>query len=299
MAIENEGKEPEELDDELDSETSGEGDSSAEPELPQDPNEPIEVVTDEAKKESRRQRRAERQNEFRRTQEEAARLRAENEQLRRQPAYQPPQEQRQQENPTAARIRQIDEAKVRLNREYLAMHAAGKLNSELENKFQLEAEQLQTAKMMAIAQASAPQMNEQEIIRKAAWHQFTTEHADVFHDPNQNVSNWAWAEYHRRRAEGHADTKEMVEDILDQCRIKFGKPPRKLRGSRPDQATKQRLTGLSSRSAGVSADSSGAITMDAHQKRMARIAFMKDGVSEKQAYQKWANTAGKQLNAKK
>jgi hypothetical protein len=277
-----------------DLETDDDEDSAPEPvEVPDNPNEPVEVVTDEARKESRRAKRAERQSQFRQATEDAARLRAENEQLRRQPAYQPPQQQ-QQPNVHAQRLNQLDEAQRRLQAEYTAVASRPgyDTNSDQHRDFERRNNEIQVARMATVADARAPQINEPELLRKLAWQQFTSEHNDVFSHPQ--AYQWGVGEYYKRIAEGHPDTKEMAEDLLDATRLRFGMKPRKSRGSAPDPATKQRFSGVASR-AGGAAPEAGKIQMDANQKRMARIAFMKDGVTEAQAYQKWANTAGKEL----
>ena len=297
------------IDEELDTEDleggSQETQEAKEPEkeLPQDPNEPIQIETEEAKVSKRRQARAERQNKFRQMEEETTRLRREMEELRRQPQYQPPPQQQQQEHPAAARLRQIDDTERSLHREYTALAQAGRITPQLQEEFENKARQIQVARMATVAQASQPQVDRQAIVREAMWTQFTTKHADIFHDPNPNIQKWAWAEYHRRIAEGHPDTEDMVEDILDQTRVKFGKQPRRSRGSRPDEATKARFTGLSSRGGGGNVGEDGMIEMSAHDKKMARIAFGdrkdKDGKpwTEKQVYQYWANTVGKKRAA--
>lgn len=294
-------------DQELEREEEGGGEpepQEAPPEVPADPNEPITLQTDEAKRESRKQRRAERQNEFKRLQEENNRYRAELEASRRQPApHQQSAPQQQQLHPAVARLREIDEQTDSLTREYQAVYKAGNLTPELEAQYQRKARELQTVRMATIAQAAAPQINEEQLVQKAAWRQFTAENSDIFYNENENVKAWAWAEYHRRRAEGQADTRSMVDSVLDAARVRFGLTPR--RGNAPDNATRQRLSGISSRGAGASQPSSGEIQMDGHMKKMARIAFLgkpgKDGkpMSEAQAYQHWANTVGKKLQSEK
>jgi|SRR6478735_902343 len=261
------------------------------PELPADPNEPIEVVTDEAKKESRRQRRAERQNEFRRIQEENARLRAESDAYRRQPAYQP-QQQQQPVNPAAQRLREIDETTQRLHREYEAVASRPGFTPQMQADYEQRALQLQTARMAAVAQATAPQINEQELYRKIAWQQFTNEHADVFGD--EKAQNWAIGEWQKLvKGEGKADTKQLAEEILDRARVRFGMKPRN-GGSSVTQADRQRLTGVGSRGAPGAPQQTGAVKMGPREKHMARLAFG-DKMSEAEAYQKWANTVGKKL----
>lgn len=276
-----------------------------EKELPQDPNEPIQVETDEAKQSKRRQARAERQNKYRQMEEDVQRLRRETEELRQRSYQAPPQQyqQQQQDSPAAQRLRQLDDTERSLHREYQALAAAGKITPQLQEEMENKARHINVARMATIAQASAPQIDRQAIVREAMWTQFTTKHADVFHDPNPNIQKWAWAEYHRRIAEGHPDTEDMVEDILDQTRIKFGKQPRRSRGSRPDDSVRARMTGIRSGGSGSNVGESGMIEMSAHDKKMARIAFGdrkdKDGKqwSEQKVYQYWANTVGKKRAA--
>lgn len=263
------------------------------PEVPQDPNEPITVQTDDSKRQARRERRAERQNQFKQLQEEVARLRAERQAPPPQQYYQqPPQP---QVNPVQARLNQITERTKSLRNEYEAMHQAGRMTPELEEKYQQQAVELRRAEMAVISQAAAPQINEQELIQKAAWHRFRAENQDIF--SNGKAEQWAWAKYYQNIAEGQQDTMEMVNRVLKETRARFG-----LGGSpAPDQATRQRLSGVSARGSGQVTQSSGEIVMGPHEKRMAKIAFSgklgKDGkpLTEAQIYQHWANTVGKKL----
>lgn len=262
------------------------------PKVPADPNEPIEVETEESRKESRRQRRAERQSQFRQAQEEAARLRAEVEVLKRAPQYQPPPPQ-QQQSPHAARLQQIEAERQRLFQQYeaVASRPGYDRNSQQHQEFERRAQELENLRVATIvdARASHGQPDVKELARQIAWQNFQSEHHDVFND--QKAITWAMGEWQKRVAEGHADTRDMAEEILDNARRRFGMRPR--RGSpAPDAATRQRFSGVASRSAS-SAPQDAKVKMSADDKRMARIAFMKEGVTEAQAYQRWANTVGK------
>lgn len=307
MSTENDDKELE--NDELDGGSQETQEREPEgPELPADPNEGINIETDEAKVSRRRQARAERQSKFKQLEEDNQRMRREMEEFRSRQQYQPPAQpqQQQQEHPAVARIREIDATTLRLQQEYSILAQGGKLTPEKDREYQQQALNLQTARMAAVAQGVQQPVDRQALVREAMWTQFTTKHADVFHDKNPNVAKWAWAEYHRRIAEGHADTEDMVEDILDQTRVKFGKTPRKLRGSKPSDSDRARFTGMASRGgSGGSTGEDGVVHMGPHEKRMARIAFGdkkgKDGkpLTEAQQYQHWANTVGKKLAASK
>lgn len=267
--------------------------------LPDDPNEPIEVVTDEAKQASRREKRQERRNRFEQTKQENNRLRAELEVRNRQPAYQPPQQ--QQIHPAAQRLRDIDERERRLHKEYeiVASRPGYDRNGQEEERYQRMAREINVERMATVASASAPQFNEQEMMRKFAWQQFTSEHNDVF--AKENVKDWALAKWQQLvKGEGKADTKELAEEILDQARVRFGMKPRRGGGSAPTSADRQRYSGVPARAGSGSQGGTGKVEMGPNEKRMARIAFMGNKVNgkemtEQQAYQHWANTVGKKL----
>jgi hypothetical protein len=288
MTTENEAPEIDETDD----------DESAPvetPEPPADPNEPIEVVTEEAQRESRKQRRAQRQSEFRQAQDDAQRHRREAEDLRAQLSrQQQSQPQQQQLHPAVHELRQIDEATARLHREYSAVASQPGFTPQQQEQYEQRARELQTARMASVARAAAPQVDVQELARKIQWQQFTTEHADVFNHPQ--AYQWGVGEYYKRIADGHADTKAMAEDLLDAARRRFGLKPRNGNVSKPDAATRQRFSGVPARGAGSATAANGTVHMSKDDKRMARIAFG-DKMSEKEAYQHWANTVGKKRAA--
>lgn len=277
-----------------------------EPEVepPADPNEPIEVVTDEARQQSRKERRAERQNEFRRTQEEAASLRAEVEVLRRQPVH-APQPQQQQMHPSAAKLRDLDQLEDRLHREYeiVASRPGYDRNGAEEANYRQQARNIQIARMAAVQQATAPQINEQELMRKMRWENFTSKHSDVF--TSDKARNWAFGEWQKQvHGEGKEDTEELAEEILDKARLRHGMKPRRSSGSAPTSADRQRFSGVSARGGSPSQASPGAVQMGADEKKLARLAFMGKKINgkeltEQQAYQRWANTVGKKLQAEK
>lgn len=275
-------------------------------EPPQDPNEPIEVVTEEAQKESRRQKRAQRQSEFRQAQEERDRYRREADELRArvaaQPHYQAPPQ--QQLHPAAAQLQRIDAAEKQLHDHYRARASQPGYdpNGPEHAEFERKAREIQTARIAAVVSAQTPQFNEQEVIRKAQLQMYLNEHADISQDPTK--MNWAYARWQQYRAEGKPDTKEMSDAVFDEARRRFGLKPRGA-SSGPDEATRQRFSGVPARGAGASQPSSGAVQMGPHEKKMARLAFgdRKDDKgnswSEKQVYQHWANTVGKKLQEQK
>lgn len=267
-------------------------------EPPADPNEPIEVVTDDTKQENAKARRVARQSQHRQMQEENARLRAEKEVWSRQQTQQAPPQQ-QQMHPAAQRLREIDNMEDRLHKEYeiVASQAGYDRNGPQEAEYRRQARAIQVARMAAVQQAATPQINEQELMRKMAWQQFTSEHSDVFQD--QKAQNWAIGRWQQLvHGEGKADTRQLAEEILDQARVRFGMKPRKGGGSTPTASDRQRFAGVSARGGSPSQASPGAIQMSADDKKMARLAFLGKKINgkemnEQQAYQRWANTVGK------
>lgn len=266
------------------------------PDPPQDPNEPIEVVTADAQKQARKERRAQRQSEFRAAQEERDRLRRENEELRAR-SYQPPPQQQPQVNPAAQRLQQIDQMEKQLHDHYRARASQADFNPNGPEyaEFERKNRELQTARMAVIAAAQAPQINEEEIIRKAQLRMYLNEHSDISHDPTK--WQWAYARWQQYRAEGKEDTRELSDAVFEEARRRFGLKTRSGGSPAADPATRQRLSGVPARGAGPGPVTHGAIQMGPHEKKMARIAF--SHMSEKEAYQHWANTVGKKLQEQK
>lgn len=268
-----------------------------------DPQAPVEIETDEQKRANRLEKRRERRSHLENTQRERDQYRAELEAMRRQPSYQAPQQ--QQVHPVAAKLKSLDEREARLFKEYetVASRAGYDRNGQEEANYQRMARELQVERMITVSQAAAPQVNEEEIIRKINWRNFTTENADV-HGADGNTPAWRWAlaRHAQMVAEGQADTKELAYGILDQARRRFGLKPRNGTPA-PTAADKQRFSGISSR-AGASGGGEGKVQMGPNEKRMARI--MCEGrkvngkdMTEPQMYQYWANTIGKKLQAEK
>ena len=298
-------KEPEEL--EKDPEEGGDEDepeATPEPqEVPQDPNEPIEVVTADAQKQARKERRAQRQSEFRQAQEERDRLRRENDDLRaRQTYHQPPPQYQQpqpQVHPAAQRLAQLDQMEKQLHDHYRARASQQGYdpNGPEQAEFERKAREINVARMGVVAQAQQPQFNEAEVIRKAQLQMYLNEHADISQDPAK--MQWAYARWQQYRAEVKEDTKEMSDAVFEEARRRFGMKTRNGSSQAADPATRQRLSGVPSRGSGASSGTPGAIQMSADDKKMARIAFgdRKDAKgnqwSEAQVYQHWANTVGK------
>lgn len=282
--------EQEELEDKGGEEPEAE-ESAPEIKEPESPNADIEVPI--AARPPRGERRANRVREFEQRAERAERERDEirrQYELSRQQAPSAVQIQPQQQNPYVGRLRNIWERQQQLHKEFEIVASQPGFNEEKRQQYELRAQQLDLEKMSTVAEMNRPNVDINQIARTVAWNQFTSEHHDVFNDPK--LTQWAWGEYYRRIAEGQADTRALAEDVLDAARVRFGLQSRRGRGSAPDTATRQRLSGVSSRSAGP-AGGGGTISMNAHQRKMARDLY--SSLPEKEAYQKWANGPGKRL----
>jgi hypothetical protein len=269
------------------------------PPLPQEPadrNESIDVpVTRQEKKRNRFKEFEERTARAEKAAEEARREAQEARQLHQQRLSHPQDQSRQQQNPVAQRLQDIQEAKRRLHREYEIVASRPGFTQAEHDEYERKADALLTAQMAAVSQASAPQMNEQEIYRKVAWQQFTTEHADVTTNPK--AWNWAIGLWQQKvQGEGEADTKDLAERILDQARVKFGMKPRRGGGGNPDAATRARLSGVSAQGGAGDGESSGAVRMGPRERKMAEELYDKD--PPKVAWQKWANGPGKRAALK-
>lgn len=270
------------------------------PELPKEPvdkNESIDVpVQTRAEKKRNRFKEFEERTSRAEQTAEAARREAAEARAQLNQRLQHPQAAQQQTNPAAARIAHIDKLTDELHQRYEVASQSKSFTTEMQRQFEQEARNLQTARVAAIVQASGPQVNEEQLIQKAAWRQFTAEHSDIFHNQDQRLQKWAWAQYDLAMAEGLPDTKELAETILDRTRVKFGLKPRK-RGSVgvSEAATQRRLSGVSAQSSG-GGDEVVSVKMTAMERKMARELY--DKLPPEQAYQKWANGPGKRAAQK-
>ncbi len=228
----------------------------------------------------------------------AAEKRAEEAHTRYQQQLQHPasQQSQPQMSPVQQRLAQIADEKRRLHEHYNAVASQPGYDPKgpQQREFERLAENLENARVAAISQASAPQFNEEEVIRKAQLRQYLNEHSDITAD--QKKFQWAYARWQQNIAEGKPDTKEMSDAVFDEARIKFGIQPRSRRGSRPDDTTRRRLSGVSSQSAGA-APVTGNIRMNSMERRMAQEKY--DTLPKEQAWQKWANNEGKRVMEKR
>jgi hypothetical protein len=167
-------------------------------------------------------------------------------------------------------------------------------DAQRQREFEKQAQDIDDARVAVINQASSPQVNKEDWIREAQLRSYLNDHADISQDKQK--MQWAIARWQQNIAEGKADTKAMSDAVFDEARIKFGLQPRNRRGSRPDDATKRRLTGVSSQSAGGGVTASK-ISMTAMERKMAQVKYDKDPPSV--AWQKWANNEGKRIMEKR
>lgn len=292
-------QEDKDLDRELD-----EGAADSEPEAPKDPvdkNADVEVQVGPSRQEKKRNRLKEFEDRTTRAEQaaeeakrEAKDARERFDQLNRHPQSQQSQP---QANPVQQRLNQIAEAKKRLHETYeaVASQAGYDRNGPRQREFEQQAESLENARVAAISEAQRPQFNESELMRKVALQTYLDSHSDISGDANK----WAWAlaRWQQRKAEGHSDTREMADEVFDEARIKFGGRARNRIGAqRADPATQRRLSGVSSQSSG-SPDNVSAIKMSPMERKMAEVKY--DTLPKEKAWQKWANTEGKKVMAKR
>lgn len=292
----------EELKDGVEGSDNEESEVEDKPELPKEPVDKNEAIEVHVQRPSRQEKKANRFKEFEertaraeKAAEEARREAQEARALHQQRLAHPQDQSTQQVHPAAQRLRQIDEETKRLHREYEAVASRPGFTPQMQEEYEQRSMQLQTARIATIAQAAQQPLNEDDLYRKVAWRNFTSEHYDVFSD--QKIANWAMGRWTQLvQGEGKADTRELAEEILDEARIKFGKQPRRGRGSRPDAATQRRLSGVSAQGGGGGDAEVGTVKMGAMERKMARELY--DNLPPEQAYQKWANGPGKRAAAK-
>jgi hypothetical protein len=273
----------------------------SEPELkePVDKNEPLEVpVNQPSRAEKKRARFREFEERTTKAEERAAaaeRAAQEARELYQRQLQHPQSHQSQpQQSTLQTRLAQISAAKQRLHSHYqaVASQPGYKTDSEQHREFERQAEELENLRVAALVEdrAQKGQINEQDLIRKAQLQSYLAEHADITNDPTR--FQWAYARWQQLRAEGKPDTKEMSDAVFDEARIKYGLQPKNRRGSRPDDATRRRLSGVSAQSAGGD-QASATYRMTAMERKMATIKY--DKLPPKEAYQKWANNEGKRI----
>jgi len=203
-----------------------------------------------------------------------------------------------QQQPQQSKLQQIQLAKQRLNEMYMSVASQPGYDQKgpQQKEFERQAQALEDMRIDAIWEEKNQkhQSGEADRLRQAKLEMYLNEHADISQD--RTKMQWAYARWQQNIAEGQLDTKEMSDRVFDEARIKFGLQPRNRRGSRPDQATRARLSGVSSQSAGAE-QSSANVSMNAMQRKMARELYDKDPPAV--AYQKWANGPGKRAQEKR
>lgn len=182
-------------------------------------------------------------------------------------------------------IREVTNAQKRLHEDYTAR--AGRLTQREEQEFFDRAERLEIEKGTLIAdRRNAMLAPQRETEARVA--ELRNRHPDVFANPA--ALRYAQGEWNKLQALGRPDNRETVDQAFQEARERvLGVRPA------PDQSTRQRLSGMGSRTAGNSPSqrSAGSIQMPKGgvYDRMARAAFPKLDPAE--ARQKWANTVGR------
>jgi hypothetical protein len=289
-------KDPEELEKDL-----PDSEDDSEPEQPEvevsEPQEPDAEVHVPIAQPNRKERRANRVKEFEERARQAERERDEYRSRITQLEQRAPQQgnpQQAQANRHEVALHQVYNEIERLHQEYNVASSRSGFSDADRKPYEERARRLDMQKHAIIADARQPQLDVQQLVRHVQWKAFESEHSDVF--GNEQVKNWAWAEYNKRKAEGHAETRELALETLDKARVRFGMQPRSGRGSIPDQATRQRLSGVRSSAGGGGGGGDPIVKMGRHERRLAVTLY--PDMPEKEAWQKWANGPGKRLLSK-
>ncbi len=298
--------EPDELEDKGPVTEGTEADDELEdkPELPKEPVDKnadieVQVQTRAEKKRNRFREVEERATRAEQAAEEARKEAREAREINQRQLSHPQSQQQPQRSPVQERLGQLQEAKRRLDEHYTAIASQpgydprGK-DAQTQRDFEAKAWDIENMRVAAISQASQPAVNEQDLMKRMALQTYLNGHSDITHDPRR--WEWAHARWVQRKAEGQADTIEMADEVMEEARIKFGLQPRKSRGSRPDPATRARLSGISAQAQGGGQEV-GLVKMNAMERKMAREMY--DKLPPEQAYQKWANGPGKRAAQKR
>jgi hypothetical protein len=255
---------------------------------------------DKEERPTRKERRAARGADYKTVREQRAaaeaRAQALEEQLQFERSRVPTQQQGPQGGPDVVKQLQAEVGKVyeeqsALMRDYEARVAAYRqaervMPKEEWKRFDDKARELdekRTELLLDVREARRAPMRAQEEQHRA----LVARAPDVF--ANQRAATWAGAEYSRRIAENpQIDRDQLIDECVEGARrVILGKRPP------PDQAQRQRATGMS-RGAGVTSSAApSALPMSKDQRTIARAAHPK--LSPAQAYQKWANENAKEL----
>jgi hypothetical protein len=150
-------------------------------------------------------------------------------------------------------------------------------------KFAAEAQKLDDRKFEARAakrdRARAPTPAQLQAQQRTQ--AITARHSDVF--ANQKASGWALRRYHDAMDDGHPDSQETVDQVMDQARKKFG-----IGGRRPDPNMGRKLAGMPS--AGGRGASSPKVFLSKAEEGMADAMYGKSIPDEKERYRYYYKT---------
>lgn len=210
--------------------------------------------------------------------------------------------QQQQEDPLELGIKQNREARRSLELEY--EHAVERYRRSKQEmpaaeyeKFRERAEQVDDHRSVLAAhramRASQPDPDQQA--RASIGRILAAENKDVYEHGKAML--WSKGRYAQYQADGHGDSRELHDRVMDEARERFGMKARKARYEAPDEERRSRYTGAG-KGAAPSASGGQKFTMDSLHKTLAdeRFSYIKD---PKQRYQKYVNEVGSKLVNKK
>lgn len=167
----------------------------------------------------------------------------------------------------------------------------GKMPAERVKHYEGLSRQYETRKGQIHSEAAVAR-SRHEIRQESAQQVYVQKYPDVF--GNSTSFEYAQTLSRQRQLRGERITPEVVEEIVNQTRVDLkmgGKPA-------PSKNERDKFSGTSSSGGGGgSSDTSGGIRMTADLRKMA-IALHPE-LPEKEAIQKWADSAGKELRKAK
>lgn len=192
------------------------------------------------------------------------------------------QPQEPQESPEDRELKQLEVEDRLLIERWNALRNPTTADQE---KFREEAKKIEERKFEARLakreRARAPRP--EQVARQAQQNAIAARHADVF--SHQKAAGWAIRRYQDAMDDGHPDTPETVDKIMDQARAKWG-----IGGRRQDPNLGRKLTGLPASGGGRGGAPTSKVHLTEAEKGMADVMFGKSIPDENERYKHYAKT---------
>ncbi len=251
---------------------------------------------------SRADKKRNRYAEMRQELDDERRRRREVEEAAHQQRLQSLQQQQPQSDPLDVHLDRLQKEEIRFNKEYQARRQQGLSETE-EQEYIERAQQIrnaiqQTNARIAQREQPTPQQISQHSAVQSRRQAFAAKHPDVFghHDrvqvDGQNVSRaayWANQRFQQLVTEGHPDNEATAEIAVQEARQRFlGK-----KTASDPTAARERFAGPPKGSNGQTENGRLRVVMHPHRKKLAEARY--PDLPPEQAWQKWANSAGKRI----